>query len=129
MGGRMFWNPKAGVWGAILTVFLLTGPLWGEQQPFLLTGDHWRQLSYEGKVMYIKGVGNMADFEAHLQTQDRRACISAALVEELKAKTIAEVVREIDSYYQERPENLAMPVLEVLIRRATSVCQLEEKKK
>lgn len=124
----MAWNRKCGVWGALLTVFLLTGPLWSKQQPFLLTGDHWQQLSYEGKVMYIKGVGNMADFEAHLQIRGREGCLSAALVEELKSKTIAEVVREIDTYYQERPENLATPVLEVLIRRATSVCQLEEKK-
>ena len=35
----------------------------GWSQPFLLNGTHWSEISYDAKVMYVKGVGNMADFE------------------------------------------------------------------
>ena len=35
----------------------------GLTQPFLLDGTHWTEISYDARVTYVKGVGNMADFE------------------------------------------------------------------
>ncbi len=100
------------------------------EQGFMWDGSHWKGLNSDLKVAYIKGVGNMADFEAGTNT-GRMACISKALVSELKTKTIAQVVSEVDKYYQNNPDKMKTPVLEVVLRRSTKLCPPEgtEKKK
>lgn len=113
--------------GVILPLGLLV-PGWGDQPPFMLTGQHWQHLTYEGKVLYVKGVGNMADFERQVSQPGRGRCLSEALAEELKTKTIDAVVKEVDRYYQDNPQALETPVLEVIIQRATSLCPPQEKK-
>lgn len=116
----------------LVVVLLLTlvtvSPAAGQMQPFMLTGEHWQQLSDDNKILYIKGVGNMADFETQFQTQGRARCLSAVLVEELRNKSIGEVVKEIDRYYQDNPGSIKVPVIEVIIRRATAACPPAEKK-
>jgi len=100
----------------------------GWSQPFFLDGTHWQAIPYEAKVTYIKGVGNMADFEVQVgaSQQSRTYCIAAVLVQELKEKTIDTVVKEIDAYYKENPDKLYTSVLEVMVRRATTLCPPEK---
>jgi hypothetical protein len=102
----------------------------GWSQPFMLDGTHWNDISYEAKVTYVKGVGNMADFEcqAGAPKQSRSYCICSMLVQELKDKSIDSVVKEVDQYYKESPEKLKTPVLEVMVRRATKLCPPETTK-
>ncbi len=59
---------------------------WG--QPFLLNGTHWSEISYDAKVMYVKGVGNMADFEcqAGALKQGRGFCLASTLCEGIKGQ-------------------------------------------
>lgn len=108
----------------------LAMPSLGWGQPFLLDGTHWTNISYDAKVTYVKGVGNMADFEA--QANGPKAgqgyCIAYMLVQELKERTIDSVVKEVDTFYKENPNELYKPVLEVIIRRATKLCPPENTK-
>lgn len=103
-------------------------PGWG--QPFMLDGSYWSEISYDAKVGYVKGVGNMADYEcqAAADKKGRSYCVGNMLVQELKDKSIDTVVKEIDQYYKENPDKLKTTVLEVLLRRATKLCPPETKK-
>jgi hypothetical protein len=119
--------------GLILLGWLIFGlgtaaPGWG--QAFLLDGTHWTDISYDAKVTYVKGVGNMADFECQADgpKKGQGYCIAYMLVQELKDKTIDSVVKEIDQYYKENPNTLNTTVLEVMLRRATKLCPPETKK-
>jgi hypothetical protein len=117
----------------ILLGLLLCGlgaltPAWG--QPSLLDGTHWSQISYDAKVGYVKGVGNMADFEVQSGNSKsaRGYCLASMLVQEMKDKTIETVVRDINQYYQENPGDNKKTVLEVLLGRAAKLCPPETKK-
>lgn len=116
----------------LLAVFIcgvgMTSPGWG--QPFLMDGTHWTDISYDAKVSYIKGIGNMADFEVQADgpKKGRGYCIAYMMVQEFKDKTIDSVVKEIDQFYQANPQELKKPVLEVMIRRASQLCPPEKTK-
>jgi len=78
-------------------------------------------------------VGNMADVEVASGGSSRAACISKGFVDELKTKTIGQVVQEVDKYYQDNPQKLTTPVIEVVLLKCTKLCPPEaaatEKKK
>jgi hypothetical protein len=90
-------------------------------QGFLWDGTQWDQLPYEAKVGYIKGIGNLADFEC-AASQGKGPCISRAFVDELKTRTVDQIIKEVDKYYLENPGKVNSPVIEVVLRRCTSVC-------
>jgi len=120
-------------YGLIAFIVLIYGfgralPSWS--QPFLLNGTHWQEISYDAKVGYVKGVGNMADFEcqAGALKQDRSFCLASTLVKELQNKPIDTVVKEIDQYYKENPGKASTSVLEVMLRQANLVCPPETTK-
>ncbi len=92
-------------------------------QPQMWDGSHWQQFSKELKVAYIKGIGNMADFEVAVSGKERAGCISAAFVDELKNKSIDGIIKEVDTYYKENPKKLNTSVVEVVLRRCTAVCK------
>jgi hypothetical protein len=95
-------------------------------QAFLWNGEHWKQVSLDGKVGYIFGIGNLADFEAAASGGRRQpACISKAFADELKKRTVMQIVQEVDKYYQENPGKLNTSVIEVVLKRCTSVCPPE----
>jgi hypothetical protein len=98
-----------------------------ESKGFLWDGTHWKDLTPEIKVAYIKGIGNMADFETATGGSGRAGCISKAFVNELKAKTVAQIVQEIDKYYKENPDKTKTSVIEVVLRRCTALCPPEAK--
>ena len=122
---------KVAILGLALCLALATNGLAAEKG-FMWDGTQWKDLGQELKVAYIKGVGNMADFEVASGGTSRAACISKGLVDELKTKTIAQVVQEIDGYYKQNPGKMSTPVLEVILRSSTKLCPPEpagEKKK
>jgi hypothetical protein len=98
----------------------------GNDQGYMWNGTHWKDLSPDLKIAYVKGIGNMADFEAAADnTGSRAACISKAFVAELKTKTVGQVVKEVDSYYKENPGKMSTTVVEVIMRRCTKLCPPE----
>jgi hypothetical protein len=116
------------LFGMLICGLGMVSPGWG--QPFLLDGNHWSQISYDAKVAYVKGVGNMADFEVQAggSKSSRGYCLAYALVQEMKGKTIEANVLDVDQYYKENPGDLKKSVLEVMLRRAAKVCPPETKK-
>ncbi|MDD3579755.1 MAG: hypothetical protein PHW74_01895 [Desulfobacca sp.] len=98
-----------------------------QQQAFLLDGKYWQELDYEARITYIKGVGNMADFSLRAGGSGRDSCIARAFVEDLKNKTVADIVQEVDQYYQTHPESLSTSVIEVILRESAKVCPPEGK--
>ena len=128
----MKFRGKAAMLGLALCFALVTTGLAAEKG-FLWDGTQWKDLGPELKVAYIKGVGNMADFEVGTGGTSRAACISKGFVNELKTKTIAQVVQEVDNYYKQNPAKMSTSVLEVILRNCTKLCPPEapapEKKK
>lgn len=96
---------------------------------FLWTGQHWQQVSEEGKAGYVFGMGNLADFEAAASKGRAPVCLSQAFVDDLKSRTVMQVVQEVDKFYQENPGKLDTPVIEVVLRRCTKVCPPETRGK
>ena len=56
-------------------------------------------------------------------------CISKGFVDELKTKTIAQVIAEVDKFYKENPAKLDMPVVAVILQRCTKLCAPAAEKK
>ncbi len=93
-----------------------------QTQQLAWNGTHWKEFPMELKVAYIKGVGNMASFETTVGGAGKAPCISKAFVDELKGKTIAQIVTEVDKFYQDNPTKLNTPVIEVILRQSTKIC-------
>lgn len=108
----------------VLAALCLLGATMGaaaQDKAFLWDGTHWQQVSQDGKAGYIFGIGNLADFET-AASRGRAVCISRAFVDELHKRTVMQVVQEVDKFYQENPDKLQTSVIEVVLRRCTSVC-------
>jgi hypothetical protein len=88
-------------------------------------GTQWKVFPQEIKVAYIEGMGNMASFENTVGGGGRAACISRSFVEELKDKSVGQVITEVDKFYQENPGKLKTPVIEVVLRQCTKICPAE----
>jgi hypothetical protein len=89
---------------------------------YLWNGTHWKNMSTEIKVAYVKGIGNMADFENAVGGTGFAACIAKGFVDELKTKTVAQVIAAVDQYYKDNPNKLDMPVVAVIMQRLTKLC-------
>ena len=95
------------------------------EKGFMWDGTQWQALGPDLKVAYVKGVGNMADFETGAGAGGQAGCISKALVAELKTKSVGQVVQEVDKYYKDNPGKMNSPVLEVILRASTKLCSPE----
>jgi hypothetical protein len=95
------------------------------KKPEMWNGTHWKEFPKEIKVAYIKGIGNMADFEVAVSGKEKAGCISAGFVDELKGKTITSIVTEVDKYYKENPGKLKTSVIEIVLRKCTAMCKPE----
>jgi hypothetical protein len=84
-------------------------------QAFLWNGVHWQQVTTEGKAGYIFGIGNLADYEVAASKGKKLACVSRVFVDEMKTKTVMQIIQEVDKYYQDNPGKLGTPVIEVIL--------------
>jgi hypothetical protein len=110
-----------------LSLTLVTGALGAMEKAEMINGTHWTKWSDGDKLIYIRGISNWADFVAAAQTQTQKGrnwefCISKVFVDELKAKTLGQIVADVDAYYKENPEKMGTSVIEVVLRRSTKVC-------
>jgi hypothetical protein len=116
---------KGLTWVLVLMMFLaLTTAALAAEKGFLWDGNQWKDMTNDLKVAYVKGIGNMADFEngAATSTSSPPPCISKGFVDELKTRTIAQVIAEVDKYYKDNPAKLDMPVVAVIMQRCTKLC-------
>ncbi|MFZ5450386.1 MAG: hypothetical protein ACOZF2_00730 [Thermodesulfobacteriota bacterium] len=117
----MHFNSKAGILGLVLLLALSTGAM-AKSQSLAWDGTQWREFNQQIKVAYVKGVLNMAAFETAMGGSGRAACISRAFTEELKTKTLGQVIAEVDKFYKDNPGKLKTPVIEVVMQRCTKIC-------
>ena len=121
---------RVGAWVFVLVMFcaLATAALAAEKG-FLWDGTQWKDMTTDLKVAYVKGIGNMADFETAAAGSAPAPCISKGFVDELKTKTISQVIAEVDKYYKESPGKMDMPVIAVIMQRCTKLCAPAAEKK
>jgi hypothetical protein len=117
-------------WVSVLVMLLALGTAaLAAEKGFLWDGTQWKDMTADIKVAYVKGIGNMADFENAAGGSGRAACISKGFVDELKTKTIAQVIAEVDKFYKENPTKLDLPVVAVILQRCTNLCAPTAEKK
>jgi len=105
--------------GVIIGALVATAPAVDTNQAFLWNGVHWQQVTTEGKAVYIFGIGNLADYEVAAAKGRSLACVSRVFVDEMRTKTVMQIIQEVDRYYQDNPGNLATPVIEVVLGKFT----------
>jgi hypothetical protein len=119
-----FWG-KSALLALALALLLAAGTMAAIDRAEFIDGTHWTQWSTQDKLVYIRGLCNWADFVTEAQAARGRTyefSISKVLVNELKAKSLGQIVADIDAYYRENPGKLNTSVIEVVLRRCTSVC-------
>jgi hypothetical protein len=109
----------------LVALGLLVGSLAGSapagDKAFLWDGKHWQQISEEGKAGYIFGMGNLADFETAATKGKKTVYISQAIVDDLKTRTVMQIVQDVDTFFRENPGKLDTAVIEVVLRKSTKV--------
>ena len=105
--------------GVMVGALAGTAPAVDTNQAFLWNGVHWQQVTTEGKAGYIFGIGNLADYEVAASKGRKLTCISRAFVDDLKTRTVMQIIQEVDKYYQDNPGKLGTPVIEVVLGQLT----------
>lgn len=120
---------KTALLALALVLVVIAGTYAAVEKAEFINGAHWSQWSNQDKLVYIRGLGNWADFVTAAQTQQKKSfefCISKVLVNELKDKTLGQIVSKVDDYYRENPDKMNTSVIEVVLRRCTNACPPEE---
>ncbi len=86
----------------------------------LWDGNNWTQVSQDAKLGYIFGVGNLADFEVAAAGQN--PAFARAFVNDLRKMSVMQIVEQVDKFYQANPDKMGATVIEVVLRRCTTVC-------
>ena len=89
---------------ALMLLLVMVGSALAQEKekPFLWNGNQWPQLPFDAKVGYVKGVGNMADFETAVN-KSKGDYVARAFANELKTKSVSQIIEEIDKFYKENP--------------------------
>jgi hypothetical protein len=111
--------------GVMVGVLAATAPAVDNNQAFLWNGVHWQQVTTEGKAGYIFGIGNLADYEVAASKGKKLICVSRVVVDEMKTKTVMQIIQEVDKYYQDNPGKLGTPVIEVVLGQWTKASPAE----
>ena len=121
----MKFKGKGALTALALVMILTASSLAAAESAEFINGSQWTQWSNQDKLVYIRGLCNWADFITQAQVQSKKNyefCISKVFVDQLKTKTLGQVVADVDAYYQENPANLNKSVVEAILRRSTNVC-------
>ena len=111
----------------VLGLVLVTGtPAAAAGKAEMISGTHWTKWPQEAKLIYIRGLTNWADFIVGAQSQRGNTgeyCMSKVLVDALKAKTLGQIVSDVDGYYKSNPGKMSKSVIEAILRGATKICE------
>jgi hypothetical protein len=110
----------------VLGLVLTAGALAAMEKAEMINGSHWTKWSQEDKLVYLRGLTNWADFIVEAQSQRGNTgeyCMSKVLVDALKAKTLGQIVSDVDAYYQKNTGKMSNSVIEAILRGATKICE------
>ena len=107
--------------GLVLVMWLAVWSVVGsaERSPELLTGELWQTMSPDAKVAFVWGIGNLVEFERSQAATPQPAGSKSFipfLVKGLGGKSINEVVRQIDAWYEGHPDQVKRPVVDALFQ-------------
>ena len=105
--------------GVMVGALAAAAPAIDTNQAFLWNGVNWQQVTTDGKAGYIFGIGNLADYEVAASKGRKLACVSQVFVDEMKTRTVMQIIQEVDKYYQDNPGHLGTPVIEVVLGQLT----------
>ncbi len=108
---------------ALAVLFALAAVALAVEPGYLWDGSQWKNMSIDLKTAYVKGICNMADFETAAAGPGQAPCISKGFVDELKTKSVGDVIAEVDKFYKENPTKENMAVVGVILQRCTKLCQ------
>lgn len=83
----------------------------------VLTGDIWQTMTPDAKVAFVWGVGHVVTIEQHVELKHpelKRAGFVAKLVEGLRGVPMDSIIKSVDAYYQDNPQDLDLPVMRVI---------------
>ena len=97
---------------------MLSTSAWCAQDLEIINGGHWVTSSLEQKRAFLFGIGNMLEIEEamagdHYEAM-REHSIVPVLLEGLSGISIADLVKQLDKYYDEHPQDMKKAVIEVL---------------
>jgi hypothetical protein len=89
-------------------------------EPLLLTGEHWQTMSFEAKIAYISGVGNLVEYERHQldapPAERQGKSFLPYLARGLSGISINEVVSRVDNHFATHPNQLKRPVVDAIFQ-------------
>jgi hypothetical protein len=83
----------------------------------VLTGEEWQTFRPETKIAFIWGIGHVVTIEEHVikrHPELSRQGFTAKLAEGLRGIPMNNIIQVIDSYYQNNPDDLDLPVMRVI---------------
>jgi len=107
-----------------LTLVLVAGAFAAMEKAELINGVQWLQWTQRDKLIYVRGLTNWADFvnEARVPKGKNLDALSNVFVDQLRAKSLGQVVAAVDTYYRDNPGKLNNSVIEAILRSCTNVC-------
>ena len=91
-----------------------------EKEMPVLKGDTWIKMSDDEKISFIWGAGHIVSIEEVLSRENADLKNSNKFVNKIMEAhnnapmTMSEVAQHVDSYYQQNPDKLDRPVIEVI---------------
>lgn len=83
----------------------------------VLTGREWRALTPETKLAFILGVGHVMSIEENILEKHpnlRRKGFVAKLAEGLAGVPMDDIIKTVDTFYTDNPDDLGLPVMAVM---------------
>lgn len=83
----------------------------------VLTGDVWQKMTHDEKVAFVWGMGHMLSIERNVIAKHPevvKAGFSGKMADGLAGISMNDIIRDIDKYYRENPDDLEAPVVEVI---------------
>jgi hypothetical protein len=65
----------------LMMLFVIATAALAAEKGFLWDGNHWKDMSPDLRVAYVKGIGNMADFETAAAGSTPAPCLSKGFVD------------------------------------------------
>ncbi len=83
----------------------------------VLTGTVWQTMTTSEKVAFVWGMGHVVTVEwqaAQMRPGLKQDDVAAKLAEGLVGMSMNDIVKGIDGYYRDNPDDLEAPVMEVI---------------